>query len=105
MPRYEVTVQGRGIALPIEETVAVGFLRLVQVSCRDPLDAQVRAVQLVQSEWDASFYSFRNRGGSPYLTISNIGLLSWWHRFLGSPRGYIFFAEDGVQIPARRSGR
>ena len=105
MPRYEVTVQGRGIALPIEEAVAVGFLRLVQVSCRDPLDAQVRAVQLVQSEWEASFYAFRNRGGSPYLTISNIGLLSWWHRFLGSPRGYIFFAEDGVQMPARGSGR
>lgn len=100
MSRYEITVQGRGIALPIDDAVAVGFLRLIQVRARDPLEAQVRAVQLVESEWAASLYSLRNRGGRPYLTISNLGLLSWWHRFLGSPKGYMFFAEDGVQIPA-----
>jgi hypothetical protein len=105
VPRYEITVQGRGIALPVEDAVAVGFLRLVQVSARDPLEAEVRAVQLVQSEWATSHYAFRNRGGTPYLTISNTGLLSWWHRFLGSPRGYIFFAEDGVQMSAARFGR
>lgn len=105
MPRYEITVQGRGIALPIDDAVAVGFLRLVQVRARDPLEAQVRAVQLVQSEWARSRYACGNRGGTPYLTISNIGLLSWWHRFLGSPRGYLFFAEDGVQVPASGLGR
>lgn len=104
MPRYEITVQGRGIALPVDDAVAVGFLRLVQVSARDPLEAEVRAVSLVESEWAASLYAFRNRGGRPYLTVSNVGLLSWWHRFLGSPKGYLFFAEDGVQMPARRFG-
>lgn len=104
MPRYEITVQGRGIALPIDDAMAAGFLRLVQVRARDPLAAQVRAVELVESEWAASLYALRNRGGRPYLTISNTGLLSWWHRFLGSPKGYIFFAEDGVQMPAPRFG-
>lgn len=84
--------------------MAAGFLRLVQVRARDPLAAQVRAVELVESEWAASLYALRNRGGRPYLTISNTGLLSWWHRFLGSPKGYIFFAEDGVQMPAPRFG-
>lgn len=84
--------------------MAVGFLRLVQVSARNPLEAEVRAVQLVQSEWATSGHAGKNLGGAPYLTISNIGLLSWWHRFLGSPRGYIFFAEDGVQMPASRLG-
>ena len=98
MPRYEVTVQGRGIALPIDTSVAVGFLRLVQVRARDPVEAELRAVDWVRSEWDSSAYAFRNRSGSPYLTINQIGLLSWWHRFLGAPKGYIFFAEDGVQL-------
>jgi hypothetical protein len=99
VPRYEVTVQGQGIALAVDTSVAVRFLRIVQVSARDPLEAEVSAVHLVQSEWAASSYAARNRSGPPYLTINTIGLLSWWHRFLGAPKGYIFFSEDGVQTP------
>jgi hypothetical protein len=99
VPRYEVTVQGRGIALPIGAAVAVGFLRLVQLRAADPVAAQIRAVELVRSDWAASAHALRNLGGAPYLTINRIGLLSWWHRLLGAPRGYIFFGEDGVQMP------
>ena len=100
MPRYEVTVQGRGIVVPIDTSLAVGFLRVVQVRAADPVAAEVRAVELVGSEWSSSFYAFKNRGGAPYLTISRVGLLSWWHRFLGAPSGYMFFAEDGALMPA-----
>ncbi len=99
MPRYEVTVQGRGIAVPIDTSVAVGFFRLVQVCARDPVEAEIRAVELVKSDWASTAYAARNRSGAPYLTIFRIGLLSWWHRFLGAPQGYIFFAEDGLQVP------
>ncbi|MGO9802990.1 MAG: hypothetical protein ACLPTM_00390 [Steroidobacteraceae bacterium] len=98
MPRYEVTVQGRGIAVPIDAAVAVGFLQLVQVRARDPLDAEVRAVERVRSDWDSSVYAFSNRGDPPHLTIIRTGLLSWWHRLLGAPKGYMFFAEDGMQL-------
>ena len=100
MPRYEVTVQGQGIVLPVDTSVAVRFLRIVQIRARDPLEAEVSAVSLVKSEWAASNYAARNRSGPPYLTINTIGLLSWWHRFLGVPKGYIFFAADGVQTPS-----
>ena len=100
MPRYEVTVQGRGIALPLEHSVAIGFLRLVQLRAGDPVEAEARAVEVVRSDWDSSAYAGRNLGGAPYLTISRVGLLRWWHRLLGSPRGYIFFGEDGVYVPA-----
>lgn len=100
MPRYEITVQGRGIALPLAASVAVGFLRLVQVRATTPLEAEARAVELVRSDWAASAHAARNLGGAPYLTISRIGLLSWWHRLLGAPRGYIFFGDDGVQVPS-----
>jgi hypothetical protein len=96
VPRYEVTVQGRGIVVPIDTSLAVGFLRIVQVRAGDPVEAEVRAVEVVGSEWSSSTYAFKNRGGTPYLTIMRIGLLSWWHRFLGAPGGYMFFAEDGV---------
>jgi hypothetical protein len=81
-------------------SVAVGFLRLVQVRAVDPVEAEERAVELVRSDWSSSAYASQNRGGAPYLTIIRIGILSWWHRFLGSPRGYIFFAEDGVLMPS-----
>lgn len=99
MPRYEVTVQGRGIALPVADSVAIGFLRLVQVPASDPVAAEIRAVELVRSDWAASPHAARNLGGAPYLTISRIGLLNWWHRLLGAPRGYMFFTEDGLQVP------
>lgn len=100
MPRYEVTVQGRGIALPVDGAVAIGFLRLVQVRAQSPVDAEIRAVELVRSDWASSVYAGRNLGDAPYLTIGRIGSLHWWHRLLGAPRGYIFFGEDGVQMPA-----
>jgi len=100
VPRYEVTVQGRGIVVPIDTSLAVGFLRIVQVRAGDPVEAEVRAVEVVGSEWSSSSYAFKNRGGTPYLTIMRIGLLSWWHRFLGAPSGYMFFAEDGVVMPS-----
>ena len=100
MPRYEVTVQGRGIALPIADSVAIGFLRLVQLRARHPVEAEERAVELVRSDWAASAHAGRNLGDAPRLTISRIGLLHWWHRLLGAPRGYIFFTEDGVQVPS-----
>jgi hypothetical protein len=100
VPRYEVTVQGQGIALPVDASVAVRFLRVVQLRASDPLEAEVSAVNLVRTEWAASVYADRNRTGALYLTINTIGLLSWWHRFLGAPKGYIFFSEDGVQTPS-----
>ena len=105
MPRYEVTVQGRGIALPVASTVAIGFLRLVQVRARDPVEAEIRAVELVRSDWASSVHASHNLGAAPYLTISRIGLLRWWHRLLGAPQGYIFFAEDGVQVSSGGSSR
>lgn len=97
MPRYEVTVQGQGIAVPLDTSLAVRFLRVVQVRATDPVEAEISAVKLVQAEWASSAYAPRNRTGPPYLTINTIGILSWWHRFLGAPKGYIFFSEDGVQ--------
>jgi len=100
VPRYEVTVQGQGIAVPAEASLAVGFLRIVQVKAGDPVEAEIRAVELVRSEWAASAYAVRDRSGPPYLTINAIGVLSWWHRLLGAPRGYIFFSADGFRTPA-----
>ena len=100
VPRYEVTVQGRGIVVPIDTSLAVGFIRIVQIRAGDPVEAEVRAVKVVGSEWSSSSYAFKNRGATPYLTIMRIGLLSWWHRFLGAPGGYMFFAEDGVVMPS-----
>lgn len=100
MARYEVTVQGRGIALPLDAAVAVGFLTVVQLRARDPLEAETRAIEHVRTDWEASLYAWRNRGDPPYLTIIRVGLLSWWHRLLGAPQGYIFFTEDGLQLPS-----
>ena len=100
MPRYEVTVQGQGIAVPVGSSLAVRFLRIVQVRAKDPVQAEVSAVERVTSEWQSSAYAFRNRSGPPYLTINTIGLLSWWHRLLGAPQGFLFFSDDGLQLPS-----
>ena len=107
MPRYEVTVQGQGIAVPLEGSVAIGFLRVVQVRAENPLEAQLLAVEAVESAWAKSRYAFRNRSGPPYLTINAIGLLSWWHRLLGAPGGYLFLSADGMQTASdpRLDGR
>jgi hypothetical protein len=85
--------------MPFATSLAVGFFRLVQVRAADPLEAEVRAVELVGSEWSSSAYALKNLSGPPRLTIVRVGLLSWWHRFLGAPGGFMFFAEDGVLMP------
>jgi hypothetical protein len=90
--------------VPIDTSLAIGFLRIVQVSARHPVEAEIRAVELVRSEWASSAYASSNRSGAPYLTINRIGMLSWWHRVLGAPKGYIFFSEDGVQVPVEGRG-
>jgi hypothetical protein len=100
VPRYEVTVQARGIALPVADLVAVGFFRLVQLRARDALAAEVGAIELARAAWQASGHAARNLGGEPRFTIEAVGLLVWWHRLLGAPKGYIFFAEDGIQALA-----
>ena len=87
--------------MPVDGSVAIGFLRVVQLRAKDPVEAELRAVELVKSDWASSAYAFRNRSGdAPYLSIFRIGLLSWWHRLLGAPKGYMFFAEDGVLMPS-----
>ena len=78
--------------------MAVGFLRLVQVRAASPVEAQMSAVQLVRSDWAASAYASGDRSGPPTLVVFRIGLLSWWHRLFGAPKGYLFFGEDGVRI-------
>ncbi len=99
-------MQGRGIALPLDSSCAVGFIRLVQVRAHDPLAAEIRAIEQVGSDWARSVYARGNRGAAPTLTITQVGLLSWWHRFLGAPRGYIFFTEEGFQLhPGPRPGQ
>jgi hypothetical protein len=100
VPSYEVTVQARGIALPIAGLVAVGFFKVVRVQARDALEAEVRAIELAHLQWRTSAHAARNRGGEARFTIEAVGLYLWWHRLLGSPRGYVFFAEDGIQAVA-----
>ncbi|HVN43699.1 MAG TPA: hypothetical protein VMT66_00495 [Steroidobacteraceae bacterium] len=104
MPRYEITVQGRGIVLPSDAAFAVGFLRIVQVRAKDPVDAEARAVALVMAEWCATDHATANRGGAPSLTILRTGLLSVWQRLLGAPADFIFFAEDGVVVRPAGAG-
>ena len=84
--------------MPVGSSLAVRFFRIVQVRAKDPVQAQVSAVERVTSEWQSSAYVFRDRSGPPYLTINTIGLLSWWHRLLGAPQGFLFFSEDGLQL-------
>ncbi len=45
-------MQGQGIVVPIDTSLAVGFLRLVHIIARDPLEAQKRAVERVNSDWN-----------------------------------------------------
>jgi hypothetical protein len=100
MPRYEVTVQGRGIVVPVQAALAVGFLRIVQVTAGNPVAAQERALDQVRSEWHRGSCASANRSGMLYLTVDTIGLLSWWHRLLGAPEGYMFFSAEGLQLPS-----
>jgi hypothetical protein len=97
VPRYEVTVRAHGLLLPMGDSLAVGFYRVVQVRADDPVDAEVRAIETVKQGWSATRYAFRNRGNPPMLTIDRVGLLTWWHRLLGAPKGYVFYDAYGVQ--------
>lgn len=97
MPRYEVTVRAHGLLLPLDGCLAVGFYKLVQLRASDPVEAEVRAIEIAKREWSSTRYAFRNRGNPPVLTIDRVGLLTWWHLLLGAPKGYVFYGADGVQ--------
>ena len=82
MPRYEVTVQGRGIVLRLPTETAVGFLRIVHVRAGSPVEAERVALRMVRQQRDASDHAAANQGASPYLTIDSVGVLSLWQRLL-----------------------
>ena len=69
MPSYEVTVQGRGIALPLDTAVAVGFLTVVQLRARDPLEAETRAVDRRRSIALAQMTPLAGVGGMSFVSL------------------------------------
>jgi hypothetical protein len=88
---FEVTVQGTGIRVAIDDAEAVGFYRLLNVIAEDGASAGRRAMEIVRGDWDTGQHSRINRGRTPDLRVEGIQVLPWWHRFMRAPRGYIFF--------------
>ena len=94
MPTFEVTVQGRGIHVRIDEIDATSFFRLVRVVAVDRARAEAKALSRVAADWSKSPYADRNSGFSPRLRVDSVALLPWWYRFLSVRRGYVFAPDD-----------
>jgi hypothetical protein len=94
VPVFEVTIEGRGFRIPMGDKVAGMFFRLVRIVALDERDAEVKALALAQTEWDASPNARLNQGSDLRLRVEAIATLPWWHRFRRPRRGYIFAPED-----------
>ena len=94
MPTFEVTVEGTGIRVAIDDAEAVGFYRLLRVIAEDPVSAGRRAMEIVRADWETGPHSRINRGRTPDLSVDGVEVLPWWHRFTRAPSGYIFFPTN-----------
>jgi len=94
VPVFEVTVEGRGFRITIQDKVVGTFIRLVRIVASNERDAEVRALALVRTEWEASPNARLNQGSAPRLRVETVAKLPWWHRFLGPRRGYIFAPDE-----------
>jgi hypothetical protein len=94
VPKYNVIVHGQGIRVPMDGTLATSFFKPICVTATDPLTAERRALQLIESEWSVGPYAAINQGNPPRLTIDSVSQLPWWNRFVLRQRGYVFAPDD-----------
>ena len=82
---FEVTVEGTGTRVSIDDAEAVGFYRLLRVTAEDRASAGRRAMEIVRADWETGRrgpHSRINRGRTPDLRVDGIEVLPWWHRFI-----------------------
>jgi len=96
MPHFKVILSGRGIDFAIDSDTAVGFFTTRLVKASDLTAAELKAQELVLSEWRAGGeYSSSNRGSLPNLAVEEsfpVGLLA--AVFGRRPGGYSFYRRE-----------
>jgi hypothetical protein len=97
MPFYKLILSGRGIDLIVGDDRVVGFYTTRLVHARDLRSAELKASELVMSEWRAGGkYYATNRGALPVLAVEQAFEAGPIAVIFGRrPRGYSFYcAED-----------
>ena len=95
LPYFRVRLEGRGIALPIDDdTAVIGFITTRVVRANSEIDAAAAAKGMIREDWSNGDYASANKGGFPIITIE------WTRRdaFLDALRfkngGYTFYCSD-----------
>jgi hypothetical protein len=96
MSYFKVILSGRGIDLPFEGDLAVGFFTTRQVRAADRLDAESLAKDLVLAEWrSGGTYAQSNRGSLPVLSVEQSLPVGWLVGTFGrNPSGYTFYCHE-----------
>ena len=94
MPYFSVLAHGKGIAVPVQGTVAASFFVWVNVRAADAKQASLMATQRILDEWQTGGLASRNKGALPTMSIEevrSIGFLAWLRR---RRTGYIFAPHE-----------
>ena len=98
MATFAVTLEGRGIRLPIngEANPIIGFLATRVVRAKSSDKAIETAKVLVLEEWKAGEHADANTGSIPELSVDAIFQPSWFQVFFRriSSKGYTFYTQD-----------
>ena len=100
MPYFRVRIEGTGISVPTERSVAVGFFATRAVRAKSPEHAAEKARSMVATAWTTGKYSGWSNGAAPALHIDDVWRSSWLKDIFFVNDGHSFFPADGIENEA-----
>lgn len=100
MPYFRVRIEGTGISVPMEGSVAVGFFATRAVRAESPSHAAEKARSMVASSWTTGKYSGWNKGAAPTLQVDEVWRSTWLKDLFFVNDGHTFFPADGIEDEA-----
>ena len=100
MPHFRVRVEGKGIAVPIEGSIAVGFFATRAVRAHSPDEAIENVRSMIVAAWTTGKYAGWNNGLAPRIEIEDVWRSSWFRDLLFANDGHAFYPADGCEDEA-----
>ncbi|TNJ35782.1 hypothetical protein [Arenimonas terrae] len=94
MPYFRVRVEGRGISVQMENSIAVGFFATRAVRARSEEDAVEKVRSMFAEAWTTGQYAEWNRGVAPTLLIDDVWPSPWFQNIFFVNDGHSFFPDE-----------
>jgi hypothetical protein len=87
MPYFHVFVEGKDIAVPMGDDVAVGFFTTRSVRAQTSDEAAEKVKSMITTDWAVGRYAAWGTGRVPAISVERVWQTSWI--------SWLFFKNDG----------